>query len=279
MKLLCRQLGAALAVGVALSAVASAQIKYRSGQNVVPIYEGWHKNADGSIDMLFGYLNRNWEEDLQIPVGADNSISGLPGGADQGQPTIFAHRAEGLPLGRHQFVFRVRVPKDFSASQQVVWSLTAHGRTDKVIATLLPVEEVDDVVIAENRGGGIIPGNKPPTVKLSASAQKVTTSEPVRLTAVFTDDGLPKRRASGGEGASRGPRVVWVYHRGPAAGAVKFDPPVSPLKEGSSGTVETTVTFSAPGTYVLRAFAEDPALYSTADVTITVGSAATTTGN
>ena len=38
----------------------------------------------------------------------------------------------------------------------------------------------------------------------------------------------------------------------------------------TSGTFETSVTFSEPGTYTLRAFASDAMLISTANVTITV---------
>jgi hypothetical protein len=272
---------AAVGLVLGLGPVARAQIQYKSGQNVLPIYEGWYKNSDGSIDLLFGYLNRNWEEDLQVPVGPDNNISGLPGGPDHGQPTIFFHRAEGKTLGREQFVFRTRVPKDFSKTQEVVWTVTAHGRTDKVVATLNPVEEVDNTVLAENRGGGIVADNKPPTVTLSAAAQTVPLSVgSVKLTAVYNDDGLPKRRApkatpaASAAGTSnrpvRGPRVLWIYYRGPSANAVKFQPATSPITEGTSATVETVATFSEPGTYVLRALAEDPALYSTADVTVTV---------
>src|SRR5262249_13371509 len=103
----------AAAVGVLLFGAltsARAQIQYATGQNVAPVYEGWIRNADGTIDMVFGYLNRNWEEVLAIPVGADNNVQ--PNGPDRGQPTIFVPRKIAQPPGerREQFVFRVRVP-------------------------------------------------------------------------------------------------------------------------------------------------------------------------
>ena len=82
----------------------SAQLSYSSGQIVSPAYEGWEKNADGSFNMVFGYMNSNWEEEFDVPVGAENNIE--PGGPDQGQPTHFFPR-------RNRFVFRVHVPKDF----------------------------------------------------------------------------------------------------------------------------------------------------------------------
>src|SRR3989442_3726700 len=73
-----------------------AQIRYSSGQNVVPVYEGWERNPDGSLNMVFGYMNRNYEELVDIPIGPENMIE--PGLPDQGQPTQFYPR-------RQEFVF------------------------------------------------------------------------------------------------------------------------------------------------------------------------------
>lgn len=261
-----------------LGAVAGAQIQYRTGQHVMPFYEGWIRNGDGTIDMIFGYYNLNWEEDLQIPVGPDNSFTGVPGGPDQGQPTIFFRRKDVQPPGerREQFVFRVRLPKDWGRTQEATWTLRANGRIDKVVATLMPVEEVDSVIIAENRGGGIIEGNQPPTVELSASATYVALPNSVTLTAVFADDGLPKPRATPratvpgvAPRPPRGPLVKWIYYRGPSVDAVRFEPDRAPITT-TSATVKTVATFTQPGTYVLRAWAEDGPLYDTKNVTITV---------
>src|ERR1019366_6706747 len=96
---------------------ASAQLSYSKGQPTSPAYEGWQQNADGSFDMIFGYMNENWEEETNVPMGPDNNIE--PGGPDQGQPTHFFPR-------RNRFVFRVRVPKDWG-DKDVVWTLATHG--------------------------------------------------------------------------------------------------------------------------------------------------------
>ncbi|PYQ97710.1 MAG: hypothetical protein DMF97_13580, partial [Acidobacteria bacterium] len=66
------------------------QTKWASGQDVVPYFEGWIRNPDGSFDMVFGYFNRNWQEELAIPAGAGNFVE--PGGPDRGQPTYFLPR-------------------------------------------------------------------------------------------------------------------------------------------------------------------------------------------
>ena len=82
----------------------SRQERFKTGQTVAPAYEGWQENPDGSVNLVFGYFNRNWEEQTLVPIGPSNNIE--PGGPDQGQPTRFFPR-------RNKFIFKVRVPKDF----------------------------------------------------------------------------------------------------------------------------------------------------------------------
>ena len=50
------------------------QVRHWSGQGVAPVYEGFDVNPDGSFNMWFGYMNRNYEEELDIPVGPDNTL-------------------------------------------------------------------------------------------------------------------------------------------------------------------------------------------------------------
>ena len=110
--------------------VGSAQIRftYSKGQSVSPAYEGWWQNEDGSHTMFFGYMNSNWEERLDVPVGPDNQIE--PGGPDRGQPTHFYPR-------RNMFLFTVQVPEDFG-DKELVWTLTTNGRTERAYGTLDP---------------------------------------------------------------------------------------------------------------------------------------------
>src|SRR5208282_4659756 len=107
---------------------ARAQVQYARGQNVAPVFEGWERNADGTFAMVFGYLNRNYEEELDIPVGPANTIdlgAGEAGASgDHGQPTHFYPR-------RQRFLFRVVVPKDWNKEQKVVWTIISHGKTNQ----------------------------------------------------------------------------------------------------------------------------------------------------
>src|ERR1700675_4186890 len=98
------------------------QTKFDTGQDVVPVYEGWLRNPDGTFTFVFGYFNRNWKEELAIPAGPENRLE--PGAPDRGQPTYFLPR-------RQSWVFRVQVPKDWGPTQDLIWTITAHGRTEK----------------------------------------------------------------------------------------------------------------------------------------------------
>src|SRR4026207_37220 len=100
------------------------------------------QNTDGSYTLYFGYMNTNWLQQFEIPVGPTNNIE--PGGPDQGQPTHFLPR-------RNRFLFRIRVPADFG-NKELVWTLTSHGKTERAYATLKADYFVDDVVIMNNTG-------------------------------------------------------------------------------------------------------------------------------
>ncbi len=85
-----RRLGAGL-LGLALAApsLAAAQpnpynLKYRTGQTVQPIFEGWSRKADGGFTMHFGYFNRNFVEEVHVPVGPDNHFD--PAWSTPGSP-------------------------------------------------------------------------------------------------------------------------------------------------------------------------------------------------
>ena len=252
-----------------------AQIKYARGQNVAPAFEGWEKNPDGTYNFVFGYLNRNYEEEIDIPIGPDNNIE--PGG-DRGQPTHFYPR-------RQRFVFRVTVPKDWDKQQKLVWTLTSHGRTDQAKAWLQPEWELNDEVISENNGGGVLEAsNEPPSIT-GSPAQTVTLPETVTLTVTAQDDGIPKPRPRATTPSpsadpnvtpepprrDRGVQIKWIVYRGP--GTVKFDPDTSPYIYGKPATLSSKVSFGAPGTYVLQAIASDGQLSKTHNVTVTVNPA------
>ena len=112
------------------------------------------------------------------------------------------------------------------------------------------------------------PPNVAPTIS-GSPAQTVTLPNTITVTARAIDDGVPKPRP--GPAPARGTQglyIRWIHYRGP--GKVTFDTPLSERVLGAPVDASTTVSFSAPGTYVLRAIASDGLLESAHDVTITV---------
>jgi hypothetical protein len=317
-----RSLGAGLALAAGLlmgitllgtPSTATAQgLTFNRGQSISPAYEGWERNEDGSFNLVFGYMNRNWEETPDIPVGPENGFS--PGPADRGQPTNFLPR-------RNRFIFKVRVPADFG-EQELVWTINHAGEELTAYGSLRPDYFIDNVVVMSENGalgaGTSSPelrAHTPPTVALETPTKiEARVGEPVRLVAHVTDDGLPRRRQIPlpltGEGTldfdravnqmipsritvdkATGLHMTWFVYRGPddSAESVSFNPPQihawedtrpysnspwaafwSAPEPPADNRWISEVTFSQPGTYVLRGRADDGGLFTDTDVTVHV---------
>ena len=225
--------GVVAGVAVALTALAldaraaSAQsLTYTKGQNIAPAYEGWEQDPDGSKWFVFGYMNRNWVEEIDLPPGAENNM--MPGGPDLGQPTHFLPR-------RNRFVFRVPVPKTFTEKDELIWTLTAHGVTEKAWATLRQDYLLDNVVKASETGalgaGTSSPetrSNQPPTVQVEGmKTLSAKVGQPVALTVVVKDDGIPKPPPGANQLAALfgGPRPTGSEGGGQTAGAAPAPAP------------------------------------------------------
>src|SRR5207244_324861 len=157
---------AALAMTASLGAQNAAQLvnlRHWTGQAVAPVYEGFDVNADGSFNMWFGYMNRNYEEEIDLAVGQDGTFE--PGG-DRGQPTHFVPR-------RHKDVFKVTVPKEFPKDGKLVWTLTSHGQTLRVAGTLNPVWQIDRIRATRGGNSERINSNTPPSVELQPATASV----------------------------------------------------------------------------------------------------------
>ena len=111
-------------------------------QPTSPAYEGWWPNEDGSYKLFFGYMNTNWEQHYDVPIGPENYFNIVEAGAlddleinafdfaeaDQGQPTHFYPR-------RNPFLFTIDVPADFGTTE-VVWTLITRGQIIRAFGSL-----------------------------------------------------------------------------------------------------------------------------------------------
>ena len=172
-------------------------------------------------------------------------------------------------------------------------------QTKRAYATLHPDYYIDDLVIQRNNGARAANGNelltnKAPVLEVEGNTTRpVDVGQPVTLTAVATDDGMPKpyalppRPTGVTTIAARGLRVAWFVYRG--AGKVTFEPEQfkvwedrtvganSPWGPGwkrppppADGKWVVQATFGKSGTYVLRCLAHDGGLMTSQDVTVVV---------
>jgi hypothetical protein len=262
------------------------------GYFIIPIYEGWYDNGDGSITVSFGYLNRN-DETVEIPIGENNLIE--PAEYSGMQPTVFE-------AGRKNGVFTVTIPP---GGPEVWWTIRSAGEMARTPGRKvgfgyqlenrpLATGEVAPLVYFEE-GGEV--GQYPAGV-MAERVERVRVGETLTLT-VHADDPSVRNDRYGDLPDTITVNVLWEKHQGPpgevewirdpstppppaeperdapapdstaaaaggaAAGAAAADPdppadedePPPPNEitlPTGGGTALQQVRFSVPGTYLLR---------------------------
>lgn len=211
-----------------------------SGQPVIPIFESWIPNPDGTIQFSFGYINLNSEETLYIPLGPDNFIE--PRKFDGFQPTHFEVAPKGRArFARHQSVFIVTAPKGFKGD--IVWTVRLRGQTYSSPARATReeygIEDLESLTEAP-----VAAALKFAASNLSGRGRQAFVAGPIKAAV-----GKPVPLSVGIDLFSRPSSIVtWYHHQGP--GKVTFEPKEVVVKAG--GDVNSTATFSEPGDYVLR---------------------------
>ncbi len=294
----------ALAVSTAIESRAQQaeytnNFKYNRGQSIQPIFEGWSRTPDGRIQMHFGYLNRNHVEQPHIPVGPNNRIE--PAGPDRGQPTFFYTRTR-------RNLFTVVMPKEWNKTQELVWTLTHHGRQERAVGWLQAEWEVGPTGNRDTEDPEF-KSNQPPSITADSVAS-IKLPATASLSAAVSDDGLPKPRPpakpsvgqetpptlQGGIDAPVNVRLGLTSvgpQQAPGGGGGGAQPGGSQRPDGLTvswsvwrgpadasfdpryaqardGKTQTTATFSAPGEYVLRSAATDGRAMVHTQVTVSV---------
>jgi len=236
------------------------------GESVAPFFNGWIKNEDGSITMIFGFANQNREATVDVPLGPNNFIE--PEKYDGVQPTHFPTYSRGGFVGiQERGAFAIRVPAE-EADTEVVWTLTSGGQTWSV-----PGRATSTAYEMSNGERAL--GSLKPAIRFSMSgpesasvegiyAPRITTSvgDSVTLTAFVQDRG---NRADYEDNKMLNYPLgtEWLLHQGPA------EPEFSQARisgrerardggeSGASGNngweeVTTQATFNEPGDYIVR---------------------------
>jgi hypothetical protein len=252
----------ALLLFIATGAEGQLRASYTYGADISPAFEGWKPQDDGTHTVVFGYMNRNWEEHVHVPIGPDNYFSVVPVGAlddfevsgydpafaDQGQPSVFLPR-------RNRFIFEVPVPPEVVAgTHEIVWTLNTRGSPDRAYGSLVRDYLIDNMVIMSETGSlgagssnERTRSNEPPAIEVEGGdVRTVRVGEPLRVVATVKDDGIPNRGGSAPSAtatpqqllnrALNPPRRItvgkvnglyfsWFVYRGEEEAQVAFDPP------------------------------------------------------
>ena len=204
---------------------------------VIPYFEGWIKNPDGTFDMVFGYFNRNFVQEFAIPAGPGQQASSRSARRRPADllpaATAAIHRSACKRAGR---------------LRQERTGLDDHvQRPDRAgYGNLMPPQEITERVVMTN--GNFDPGhddpNKPPSITVAPPASAAVGTA-ATLVASVADDGLPKPRVAPAEprpaqpaspggfgaqinssGGGRGARplsVTWVQYRRAGEGQLGTD--------------------------------------------------------
>jgi len=217
----------------------SAEVIRPSGQPVIPLFDGWYSNPDGTHSLCFSYFNLNTEQAFDIPVGDNNQLSD-----DRFNHLLPTHFDPLPPRYRHKFcVFTVQVPADFSTGETIVWSLNSGGETLSVPGHIQPPYVLDEPV---SHGRGDIA----PLVKLapdSAASQGrngVHTRQPLQAVV-----GEPLQLEAWIEHPDNRVWVGWAAHSGP--GSITFDKPEQEV-DLTQEPIGVIAEFDTPGDYIVR---------------------------
>jgi len=212
----------------------TGRLMFMRGEIVSPAYEGWWPNEDGSLTLFFGYMNSNWEQEYDIPVGPDNyftlteagrlddlDLEALdPAQADQGQPTHFQPR-------RNAFLFTLRAPPDFG-DKEWVWTLRTQGKTNRAYGLLSSDYRIDPQVMSTEVGGNFgslddrLRTHLAPELEVEGDLHRdVVIGEPLTLVALAND---PDNYPPSEEVRGRPPETMEELYRVPSGSTVRGAP-------------------------------------------------------
>ena len=221
----------------------SAEVIRDSGQPVIPLFDGWYPNDDGTKTICFGYFNMNKVEALDIPWGEDNYLETDYPGLDLSDVSLPSHFDPLPPRYRHVFcAFPITVPGDFSVNHRITWHLSSNGQALSTPGKVIPPYVMDE---PDSHGRG----DRAPAVRLSESGTAVRGR-----TGIHSSGTINARvgQAVSLEAWIDHPEeevwVGWSHHSGP--GEVSFNNKEYEMASGEP--TEVQASFSEPGQYVVR---------------------------
>jgi len=217
----------------------SAELIRPHGQPVIPLFDGWFQNDDGSNTMCFGYFNLNSKQAVDIPIGEANYLS------DTRFSTLLPTHFDPLPPRyRHIFcAFSITVPEDFGRDEKIVWHLSSAGEKLSVPGHLKPAYVLDE---PSSKGRG----NLAPLIRLDAKGAGIRGRKGIHnRNTLSATVGQPLTVEAWIEHPDPEVWTGWSHHAG--AGKVDFDIQETMITT-ASGHASVNATFSEPGEYTIR---------------------------
>jgi len=221
----------------------SAEVIRSHGQPVIPLFDGWYPNADGSKTICFGYFNMNTDQALDLPAGDTNYLETDYPDLDLDAVLLPTHFDPLPPAYRHVFcAFTITVPEAFGIDHRITWHLASNGQSLSV-----PGKVIAPYVMDEPASDGR--GDVAPVIQLSAD----TPPTQGRTGLIYPQ--IMQTRV--GEALALSARIDhpdeevwigWAHHSGP--GPVSFSDREYSID--SRTRTETELRFSTPGDYVVR---------------------------
>ncbi len=217
----------------------SADVIRPSGQPVIPLFDGWFLNADGTRTLCYSFFNLNTEQSLTIPLGEKNYLSD-----DRFSAQLPTHFDPLPPRYRHKFcVFTVTVPADFSVNETIVWHLSSANEDLSV-----PGHIKAPFVLDEPSSAGR--GEIAPLIKFTKNSEGVRGRKgSTRETPIVGRVGEAVELSAWIEHPDEEVWVGWAKHAGP--GTVGFDE-IEYTMAPNGEPARVQATFSEPGRYLIR---------------------------
>lgn len=236
-----------------------------SGDIIAPVFNGWVKNEDGSVRLIFGFANRNKEEIVNIPIGPNNYFE--PSQFNGMQPTHFPIYDRGGFIGiNERGAFAITVPAEV-ADTDVFWTIKHAGHEYSIPGRATsPTYEMS--------AGGAAFGSLLPAIRFEMDGMESTTHEgilaerltasvgtPLTLSAYVQDRSNRAAYPDNNEFLHYQVGAEWVFHQGPAAPDFSQAFITGEERVKQSGTevaaedwthVQTEATFWEPGDYMIR---------------------------
>ncbi len=244
---------------------------------VTPQISNFTPIGNGAILHFGGTVTYNWTDGTPTGNTASNGglwVKGVGNGYQLTVPADTTQRTLKLYVGVWSAGGRLEASlSDGSAATYVDTSLVNNTATSNAVYTLnyqaasagqtLTVRWTVNSIVNQwsnatlqaatlTTAGGNVPTNQAPVVN-AGNDQTITLPNTVSLNGTATDDGLPNPPSA----------LTTTWSKVSGAGTVSF---------GDSNSLNTTASFSQSGTYILRLTANDGALLTTDDVSITVNS-------